>query len=109
MKIYGYVGELVAKVKTKGISLNIVKENIELNGIIENKSNRRIDIEILLGNNREKYLLAEKRLKQDEIFDMKGLNLLLNLNEIKKLKKDEKQYIYIVEKSTEKILEKIVI
>lgn len=105
MKIYGYVGELAPKIEVKGITATL-EGNLKLMGIIENKTERRIDIEILLGNNKTKYLVAEKRLRKDEIVDISTLSLLWNIEEVKNIQ-DKLKEIYIVEKGTENVLEVI--
>ena len=104
MKIYGYVGELEPQVQSENIKFELLKEQMDLSGIIKNSSDRRVYIEVLIGNEKEKYLLTEKRLRVGERLNLKDINLLSNVED---LKDKRLEYIYILEKRSEKLLGKI--
>lgn len=99
LKLYGYIGDLPAKIELNNFSFNL--NNLKVFGIIKNISNRRINIEFLVGSKNKKYLIAEKRLRKDEIFNLNNLNFLVNENE---LKKDNLEFLYIIEKETNREL-----
>lgn len=106
LKIYGYIGELNPKLDLNNIKVQKGKnkEEFQMFGKIYNKSNRRIDIEVLLGNSEQKYLIGEKRLRKGEELDLKNLKSL-NMNN-KDLEKNYKKLntIYIYEKGNTKVL-----
>lgn len=102
LKLYGYVGELPINLKFDNVKTIFWKNTIMLSGNIENKSNRRVDIEFIYKIKNKEYLLYEKRLKKDEIFDLSNMN-----EEIKMDKKIDKVTIEIREKNSKNVLKEI--
>lgn len=101
MKIYGYVGELPVKIETKNIEIQRVDKVIKMSGEIKNLSNRRIDIDFIYIDSENEFIVAEERIRKDEILHLDEVELFLNNIDVKKGK------IQIVDKKKKEILKEI--
>lgn len=109
VKLYGYVGNLDSSISLKNskfIKNRDVRE-IKLNGVLKNESLRRINLEIILADSKEKnmILLSEVRLKKGEEIDLSNLKINPELEKIL-VKNSKLDTIYFYEKGVGKFLKK---
>lgn len=109
IKLYGYVGKLDSSISLRNLKVFKGKNinHIKLNGILKNKSLRRVNLEVVLADSNEKngILICEAKLKKDEEIDLSNLKVF---NDFKNQNKNysKLEYIYIYEKGVGKFLKK---
>lgn len=101
LKIYGYVGELPTKIETKDINIKKINKEIKMNGEIKNLSKRRIDIDFIYSDGDNEFIIAEERIRKDEVLYLNQVELFLNNIDIKNGK------IKIIDKKKKEILKEI--
>jgi hypothetical protein len=101
LKIYGYVGELPIKIETKNIVVKKINREIKMSGEIKNLSKRRIDIDFIYDDGKNDFIIAEERIRKDEILDLNQVELFLNNIDIQSGK------IKIVDKKKKEVLKEI--
>lgn len=82
LKLYGYVGELDAKISLTSFKISKGKNigDLKLAGIIKNTGLRRTSLEIVLSDKKEKegILIGEVKLKKGEKIDLSTLGVMIS-------------------------------
>ncbi|MGL5413963.1 MAG: hypothetical protein ACRDAH_14955 [Cetobacterium sp.] len=105
IKLYGYVGKLDSSISL--IDFKVNKNDFKLSGTIKNESLRRVSLEVVIADFKEKnpVLLAEFKLKKGEEMDLSTLNILLKRNN-KEIDFSKLTHVYIYEKGSGKFLKR---
>lgn len=108
IKIYGYVGKMDPKLEYKNLKVLKGKfiESFLIDGDIKNNSGRRVNLEFLLSDGKQNYLLGESRVKKDEVLTLNKLKIFKENKELQKNYSNIK-ILYIQEKGSNKSLKTI--
>lgn len=101
VNLYGYVGKIDALISLKDVIIKREKGKLIMEGKIKNDSLRRLKLDMVLSDEKQKdeFVISELKLKKGEEIDLSNQKILQDRARL--------DYVYIYEKNQKEILKKV--